>query len=85
MVTRDSDEGLFLPRQAVSVVEALEMWTIWAAKALGEEKVKGSIEVGKYADLAVLSDDPLTIPADRLKSVTVLKTVLGGDVVYSAP
>jgi len=84
VVTRDSDDGLFLPRQAVSVVEALKMWTIWAAKALGEEKVKGSIEVGKYGDLAVLSDDPLTIPADKLKSVTVLKTVLGGDVVYSA-
>lgn len=83
-VTRNSDKGVFLPEQAVSVTEALKMWTIWAAKSMGEERVKGSIEPGKYADMAVLSDDIFTMPKEGLKEVKVLKTILGGNVVYEA-
>ncbi|WP_186420046.1 amidohydrolase family protein [Bosea sp. CS1GBMeth4] len=69
---------------ASSVTEALEMWTIWAAKPMGEDAFKGSIEPGKYADMAVLSDDVLTMPTTGLKDVKVLKTVLGGRTVYEA-
>jgi len=68
----------------VSVIEALKMWTIWAAKAMGEEAAKGSIEPGKYADMAVLSDDVLTLPTEKLKEVRVVRTVLGGRTVYEA-
>lgn len=81
-VTRASDAGTFAPDQAISVQDALKMWTLWAAKAMGEEAVKGSIEVGKFADLAVLSDDPFAIPAERLKDIHVVKTIVGGRVVY---
>lgn len=86
-VTRSSDSPAnspFLPAEAVSVTEALKMWTIWAARSLGEDQVKGTIEAGKYADMAVLSDDVLTINPTNLKSVTVLKTIMAGEVVYSA-
>jgi len=84
MVTRDSDKGEFVPGQAISITEALKMWTIWGAKSMGEAGVKGSIEPGKYADLTVLSDDILTMDKKRLGDVKVLKTIVGGNVVYEA-
>jgi hypothetical protein len=84
MVTRNSDMGVFMPEQAVSVTEALKMWTIWAAKSMGLADVKGSLEPGKYADLTVLSDDIFTMPKENLKDVKVLKTIVGGKVVYEA-
>jgi len=83
-VTRNSDMGIFMPEQAITVTESLKMWTIWAAKSMGEEKMKGSIEPGKYADMAVLSDDIFTMPKERLKDVKVLKTIVDGSVVYDA-
>jgi predicted amidohydrolase YtcJ len=84
MVTRQSDRGIFEPGQAISVTEALKMWTIWGAKAMGEADVKGSIEPGKYADLTVLSDDIFMMPKENLKDVKALKTIVGGNVVYEA-
>jgi predicted amidohydrolase YtcJ len=81
---RNSDKGVFEHKEAVTVTEALKMWTVWAARSMGEDKVKGSIEPGKYADLAVLSDDIFTMPKEGLKDVKVLKTVVGGKVVYEA-
>ena len=83
-VTRMSDMGIFEPKEAVTVTEALKMWTIWAAKSMGEDKVKGSIEPGKYADMTVLSDDIFTMPKEGLQNVKTLKTILGGKVVYEA-
>jgi predicted amidohydrolase YtcJ len=84
MVTRQSDQGIFEPGQAISVTDALKMWTIWGAKTMGEADVKGSIEPGKYADLTVLSDDIFTMPKESLKDVKALKTIVGGKVVYEA-
>lgn len=81
-VTRESDMGKFEPQQAISVRDALRMWTIWPAKAVGEEKIKGSIEVGKYADMVVLSDNIFSIPKENLQDVKALKTIVGGRVVY---
>ena len=81
-VTRQSDAGLFEPGQAITVTEALKMWTTWAAKSMGEADVKGSIEPGKYADLTVLSDDIFSMPKDALKDVKVLKTIVAGQIVY---
>jgi predicted amidohydrolase YtcJ len=83
-VTRQSDKGIFMPGEAVSVVEALKMWTVWPARSIGESDMKGSIEPGKYADMVVLSDDIFTMPKENLKGVKVLKTIAGGNVVYEA-
>ena len=83
-VTRSSDAGPFAPGEAVTVPDALRMWTLWAAKAMGEGDTKGSIEIGKFADLTVLSDDIFSIPPQKLKEVRTLKTIVGGRVVYEA-
>jgi predicted amidohydrolase YtcJ len=86
MVTRRTAEGaLFLPDQALTIDQALRVMTIWAAKALGEEDVKGSLEVGKYADMVVLSDDILKVgktDPEKISDIKVLETIVGGDSVY---
>jgi len=84
MVTRDSDKGKFVPGQAISVTEALKMWTIWAAKSMGEADAKGSIEPGKYADMTVLSQDIFTMPKENIKEVKAFMTIVGGKIVYEA-
>jgi predicted amidohydrolase YtcJ len=62
--------------------EALRSFTIWGAYAAFAEKTRGSLEVGKYADFVVLDRDIMTCPAAEIKDITVLKTVIGGEVVY---
>lgn len=83
-VTRNSDAGLFVPEQAVSVDEALRMLTIWSARAQQEDAIKGSIEPGKLADMIVISDDILKIPPAAIRDLKVLQTIVGGQVVYDA-
>jgi predicted amidohydrolase YtcJ len=83
-VTRNSDAGVFVPGQAVSLDEALRMLTIWAARAQGEDAIKGSIEPGKLADFVVISRNIRTIPAEEIRGLQVLQTVVGGKVVYTA-
>lgn len=82
MVTRQSDVGIFEPQEAISVADALRMWTIWPAKSVGEDKQKGTIESGKFADMVVLSGNPFQIPAEQLKDLKADKTVVGGRVVF---
>ncbi len=64
--------------------EALRLYTIGSAWFSFEEGRKGSIEVGKFADLAVLNADYLTVPEDRIRSLESVLTVVGGRVVYTA-
>ena len=82
-VTRQSDIGIFETLEAISVRDALRMWTIWPAKAVGEDKEKGTIEVGKYADMVVLSDNLFKIPKEKLTDVKADKTIVGGRIVYN--
>src|SRR2546425_12693130 len=70
------------PEQAVSREQALKMFTIWAAYAAFEEKLKGSIEVGKLADLTVLSADIMKISEAQILKTRCLMTVIGGEVSY---
>lgn len=70
------------PEQRVSVEDALRINTINGAKIGFEENVKGTIEVGKLADLVVLSDDPYAVKPDRIKDIKVLMTIVGGKIVY---
>lgn len=78
-----SGEG-WHPEETVSREQALKMFTIWPAYAAFEENVRGSIEVGKLADLTVLSADIMKIPEmDILKTLCVM-TVIGGEIVYEA-
>ena len=83
MVTRTSAEGkVYGPEQRISPEEAIRVWTMGSAFSIFEEDRKGSIEVGKLADFVVLSADPTEVPADTIKDIEVLTTVVGGTVVY---
>ncbi|MBM4161501.1 MAG: amidohydrolase [Ignavibacteria bacterium] len=76
------DGSVFYPDQRMSRYEALKSYTINAAYAGFEEEIKGSLAVGKLADLTVLSKDILTIPEDEIPSTEVLYTIVGGKVMY---
>ncbi len=82
-VEKNSGEVL-VPEERVSVIEALKMYTIHGAYMSFEEDVKGSIEPGKYADMVVLNQDPLSIEPNELRDLKVLHTILGGKIVYQA-
>jgi predicted amidohydrolase YtcJ len=72
------------PDDLVDLATALEMYTRAGAKLSGEEEVKGSIEIGKYADLSVLSADYFAVPDDQISRIESLLTITGGKIVYSA-
>ena len=83
MVNRTSDTGGDLDRsQAVTPVEALHAYTTLGAWSGREETVKGSLEVGKLADVAVLDRDYFTIPAEEIRDVRVDMTMLDGRIVF---
>ena len=67
--------------QCLTIQEALRAHTMGAAYAAHEEKIKGSIEAGKLADLAVWNEDPYSA-ADHIGLVTIAMTIVGGKVVY---
>jgi hypothetical protein len=78
LVTRNS----FVPEQCISMEEALKTYTINAAYAAFEEKIKGSIEVGKVADLVILDRNPLKVPKDEIKEIQVIETIIRGKTVF---
>nr|BBH88115.1 amidohydrolase [Thermosporothrix sp. COM3] len=75
---------LYPEEHRLSRQEALKRYTLGSAWFSQEEHLKGSIEVGKFADLAVLSDDFFSIPEERIKRIESLLTIVGGKVVYGA-
>ena len=85
-VTRKTLKGVpetgFEPAQKLTRMEALHAMTLAAAYAAFEEQDKGSIEVGKLADLTVLNQDLLTVPEADLLNTEVLLTIVGGEVAY---
>jgi predicted amidohydrolase YtcJ len=84
-VTRRLPDGSsFFGGQRMTRQEALRSMTLDAAYAAFEEDRKGSLEVGKLADVTVLSQDPLTAAEDSIRSIRVLATVVGGRVRYRA-
>ena len=83
-VNRMTSDGHVLgPEERVSVLDALQAYTINAAYAGFDEDERGTIEPGKLADFIVLSENPLTVPPDKIKDIEVLETVVGGRTVYS--
>ncbi len=85
-VTRRTIDGAnpngWIPQQKISVEQAVEAYTINNAYAAFEEKEKGSISVGKLADLAILSHNIFAINPIEIENVEVLLTVVGGKEVY---
>ena len=84
-VTRRLKDGsVFFGDQKMTRVDALKSYTINGAYAAFEENIKGSLKVGKLADVTVLSKDILTVPDDEIRSAKVLYTIVGGKVLYTA-
>ena len=73
----------FFSQESLRTDEALAMYTINAAYSTKEEDSKGSIEEGKIADLTILSKDPTNIPKDEIASIEIIKTIIGGRIVYN--
>jgi predicted amidohydrolase YtcJ len=85
-VRRDTKYGIVIhPEEAIAPMDAIRMFTSWAARADFLEQSRGSIEVGKLADLVVLSADPLTTPPAQFEKLAVDVTMIDGKVAYQRP
>ena len=85
-VTRLRNSGKILqPEQRLTLEEAIRATTIHPAFASFEDHVKGSIEVGKLADLVVLGQDLLTVPKEEIRDIPILMTMIDGVFVYINP
>ena len=86
--TRKTLKGLpssgYEPEQKMTRIEAMKSYTINAAYGAFEEKLKGSIEIGKYADFAVFSQNLITIPDDKILETKILYTIVNGKIEYKA-
>ena len=78
LVTRNG----FVPEECISIEDALKTYTINGAYAAFEENIKGSISVGKLADLIILDRNPLGVPKEEIKKIQVLETIIRGKTVY---
>ncbi len=84
LVTRKYEkEDPVVPEERVDRMTALRMATRWAAEYVLREKELGSLEPGKWADLVLLDRDYTTVPAEQISDIKVLKTLVGGKVVYA--
>ena len=86
LVTGQTQGGLKhnADRNLMSREDALRAYSAQGAYISGEEDKKGTLSVGKWADLAVLTDDYLTVPANRISQLSSVLTMVGGKVVYAA-
>ncbi len=84
-VTRKGVDGkVYGPQEAISIEEAIRSYTAASAYQTFDEDVKGTLEVGKYADMVVLSDDILTIDPNRIMDIKVEQTIVGGKLLYQS-
>ena len=85
-VTRKTLKGLppggYEPKQKMTREQALKSYTLDAAYGAFEEEIKGSIEVGKYADFTVFDKDIMEIPEEEILDTKVMMTVVNGEIVY---
>jgi predicted amidohydrolase YtcJ len=83
-VSRKLKDGtVFYPDQRMSRVEALKSYTVNNAYAAFEDKLKGTLEPGKLADITVLSRDIMTIPEDEILATDVVYTIVGGKIAFA--
>jgi len=75
-------DGGWFPEQKLTILEAIKYYTIGSAYASFEEFLKGTLEVGKLADLIILDKDLFSIPPEEILNTKVLYTIMGGKIVY---
>ena len=76
--------GGWFPEQKLTVAEALQAYTMGSAYAEFQENEKGAISVGKLADMVIVSDDIFTIEPAKIRDVKILKTFVGGKLIWDA-
>jgi len=79
-VTREG----FETQQGITAAQAVRMYTLDAAFAQFEEQVKGSLTPGKRADMVVLTENPVSVPPEKIRDIQVLRTIWAGRVAYEA-
>jgi len=80
---KNNDTGrVWGPHQRITREEALKMATAWASRFYGDEDIMGTIEPGKLADLVVLGGDFMTVPAEQISDLPILKVIVGGKITY---
>jgi hypothetical protein len=85
-ITRKTVSGAEInPEQRITREEALRMWTLDGAYNGFDEKIKGSIEPGKLADMVVINKDFLSCPVDEIRNIEPVRTVVDGKAVYDSP
>jgi predicted amidohydrolase YtcJ len=72
----------FEPQQGLTAAQAVRMFTLDAAYAQFEDTVKGSLSVGKRADMVILSANPVAVPIEKIRDIRVRRTICGGKVVF---
>jgi predicted amidohydrolase YtcJ len=80
--TTRTNEILGLQHQ-LKPLEALKAMTLWGAYQHFEEEMKGSLEIGKQADMVILNKNPLTVPKSSIKDIKVLETINNGKSIYT--
>jgi predicted amidohydrolase YtcJ len=85
-VTRRGVDGkVYGPAEALTVQEAIRAYTAGTAYLTFDENGRGTLEVGKVADLVVLGEDILQVDPERIRTIPVLQTIVAGEVLYTAP
>lgn len=82
ILRRDFEGETIAPAQSITAQEALYAYTMGGAMASGDADNRGSLTVGKWADMAVLSDNPLTTAPEALTDLRVQMTLVGGEIAY---
>ena len=80
----DKNPNGWIPEQKITVEQALRAYTMGAAYASFDEKIKGSLEVGKLADFVILEKDITKIAPETIRNVRVMATILGGKIVFES-
>jgi predicted amidohydrolase YtcJ len=84
-VNREVEGKVYNGKERIDRVLAMKMSTIWAAEYLLRQDKIGSLERGKFADLLVLDSDYFTVPAQEIRKIKPLLTVVGGKILHRAP
>jgi predicted amidohydrolase YtcJ len=83
MVTRRTRAGVLGPEHAIDVATAIRLYTVDAARLIGESDRLGTLEPGRLADVVAYPRDPMSIPVDELRSLHPAFTIIGGRVIAS--
>ena len=81
---KGNPEGGYEPYQKMTRMEALKSYTINAAYGAFEENIKGSIDIGKYADFTIFSQNIITVPDNQLLNTKIKYTIINGQIEYQA-